>query len=179
MANAAGFVPMFNGTNTAGWFIPYDTGRAFVRHGQVLLTGPKKFFLVSEKTYTNFILTADVLIPEQGKSGLEFRSKYGHNSINGYQAAVDTQDRNWAGGIWIQSRGWLAHPPQRAPVVPGHWNHYEVDAIGNHIRVLVNNTVTVNIDNDLFTDGHIALQDHGTANGIYRFKNVEIEDLGD
>ena len=63
---APGFVPMFNGTNTAGWFIPFDSGRAVAKNGQILLTGDKKFFLVSEQSYTNFILTADILIPAAG-----------------------------------------------------------------------------------------------------------------
>jgi hypothetical protein len=121
---------------------------------------------------------ADVLIPQQGNSGLEFRSHYRHNSINGYQADVDTAARNWAGGLWSQSRGWLARPSRRAPVVPGHWNHYEVDAIGDHVRIVVNNTVTVDTYNNVFTDGHIALQDHGSKDALYRFKNVLIKDLG-
>jgi Domain of Unknown Function (DUF1080) len=175
---APGFVPMFDGTNTAGWFIPYDSGRAVAKNGQVLLTGDKKFFLVSQKSYTNFILMADVLIPVQGRSGLEFRSSYDHNFVNGYKADVITGGGIRAGGLWSQSRGWLARPSHTAPVVPGHWNHFEVEAIGDHIRILVNNTVTVDTDNNLFADGHIALQDHGTQGGVYRFKNVEIEDLG-
>ena len=134
---------MFNGTNLAGWFIPFDSGRAVAKNGQILLTGDRKFFLVSRTSYTNFILTADVLIPPQGRSGLEFRSSYRPNSVTGYKADVVTGDRIWAGGLWSQSRGWLARPSQKAPVVPGQWNHYEVEAIGDHIRILVNNTVTV------------------------------------
>jgi hypothetical protein len=176
--DAAGFVPMFDGTNTAGWFIPYTYGRAVARNGQILLTGDKNFFLVTKQTYANFILTADVLIPVQGNSGLQFRSKTSLNSINGYQADVDTGNRNWAGGLWSQSRGWLARPAHRAPVVPGHWNHYEVEAIGNHIVITVNNKVTINTYNNLFTDGHIGLQDHGTSGAVYHFKDVEIENLG-
>jgi hypothetical protein len=177
-ATGPGFVPMFNGTNLAGWSIPFNTGRAVVKNGQILLTGAKKFFLVSQQTYTNFILTADIMIPAQGRSGLEFRSSDGLNSVNGYKADVVTSDRIRAGGLWSQSRGWLARPSQRVPVVPGQWNHYEVDAIGDQIRIVVNNTVAVDTDNNLFTTGHIALQDHGTKDAVYRFKNVEIEDLG-
>jgi hypothetical protein len=176
--NTGGFEPMFNGTNTAGWFIPYQWGKAIAKNGQILLTGDKDFFLVSRNTYSNFILEADVLIPSQGNSGLQFRSRYGLNSINGYQADVDTEARNWAGGLWTQSRGWLARPAHRAPVAPGHWNHYEVEATGNHIEILVNGTVTVDTYNNAFTDGHIALQDHGTKGAVYHFKNVEIENLG-
>jgi hypothetical protein len=175
-APSPSFVPMFNGVNTAGWFNPYDWGQAVARNGQILLTSSKNFFLVSKQTYSNFILQADVLIPPGGNSGVQFRSQYGHNFMEGYQADMDTGNRNWAGGLYFQNRGWLAHPPHRAPVVPGHWNHYMVEAIGNHIVITVNGRVTIDTYNNIATSGHIALQDHGSP-GVYHFKNVEIEVL--
>jgi hypothetical protein len=175
-APSPGFVPMFNGINTAGWFTPYDWGRAVARNGQILLTGSKIFFLVSKQTFSNFILEADVLIPPGGNSGVQFRSQFGHNFMRGYQADMDTGNRNWAGGLWFQDGGWLARPHHRAPVVPGHWNHYMVQAIGNHIVITVNGTVTVDAHNNIASTGHIALQDHGSP-GVYHFKNVEIEVL--
>jgi hypothetical protein len=175
-APSPGFVQMFNGTNTAGWFNPYEWGRAVAKDGQILLTGDKKFFLVTRQTYANFVLEADVLIPPGGNSGLQFRSQFGHNFMQGYQADMDTGNRNWAGGLWYEDRGWLARPPHRAPVVPGHWNHYVVEAVGNHIIITVNGTVTVDTHNNIASSGHIALQDHGGP-GVYHFKNVEIEAL--
>jgi hypothetical protein len=174
--DATGLVPMFNGINTAGWFNPYDWGRAIAKDGQILLAGDKKFFLVSKQTYRDFRLEADVLIPPGGNSGLQFRSQYGHNFMVGYQADVDTGNRNWAGGLWYEPARWLARPAHRAPVIPGHWNHYTVEAVGNHIVITVNGKVTIDTYNHLASDGHIALQDHGSP-GVYRFKNVEIEVL--
>lgn len=173
-----GFVPMFDGNSTAGWFNPYDSGRAFAKNGQIILTGGQKFFLVSKNTYKNFILEADILIPPDGNSGIQFRSQYRHNFVTGYQADVDTQNRNWAGGLWFEGRNWLARPAHQAPVRPGQWNHYRIEAIGDHIRIIVNGAVTVDTHQSLAFDGHIALQDHGTPGGIYRFKNVQIMDLG-
>ena len=84
--------------------------------------------------------------------------------------------RNWAGGLWFQYRGWLAHPKPRAPVKIGHWNHYQVEAIGDHIVITVNGTVTVNTYENIYSTGHFALQDHGSA-GYDHFKNIEIEVL--
>jgi hypothetical protein len=175
---ANGFTPMFNGTSTAGWFIPYDWGRAYAKSNEILLIGDKDFFLVSQKTYKNFILEADARIPSDGNSGIQFRTQYGHNSIEGYQADVDTAARNWAGGLWDQARGWLVRARPHAPVVAGQWNHYTVEAIGDHIRIFVNGVLTVDVHNALHTDGHIALQDHGSKGEVYEFKNVRIEDLG-
>jgi hypothetical protein len=175
-ADSAGFVPMFNGSNLAGWVNPYDWGQAVVKNGEVLLSSKKMFFLVSKQTYQNFIVEADVFIPPGGNSGLQFRSQYGHNSMQGYQADMDTGNRNWAGGLWFQDRGWLARPAHRAPVRPGQWNHYVVTAIDNHITITVNGKVTVDTYNTIASDGHIALQDHGSA-GVYRFRNVAIQVL--
>jgi hypothetical protein len=176
-AVGAGFVPMFNAVNTAGWFNPYDWGRAWAQGGQIFLSSPKNFFLVAKQPYSNFILQADVLIPPGGNSGVQFRSRYGHNFMEGYQADMDTGDRNWAGGLWDQTGGWLARPAHRAPVIPGHWNHYEVEAIGDHITIIVNGKVTVDTHNKMASTGYIALQDHGSP-GLYHFKDVEIENLG-
>ena len=149
---------MFDGTNTAGWFNPFHSGRAWAENGQILLAGDKKFFLVSRQSYTNFILTADILIPDQGRSGLQFRSSYGDNSVNGYKADVTNSASIRPGGLWSQSRGWLDRPSHTARVVPApEWNHYEVEAIDDNITILVNNTVTVNTVNSLFTSGRIAL----------------------
>jgi hypothetical protein len=177
-AGGTGFVPMFNGINLDGWVNPYDWGRAAVaKNGDILLTGSKNFFLVSKQSYQNFIVEADVLIPPGGNSGLQFRSQYGHNVMLGYQADMDTTaSRNWAGGLYFQGRDWLVRAQPRAPVKPGHWNHYVVEAIGNHIAIIVNGQVTVDTYNNIASDGHIALQDHGSP-GIYRFRNVEIEVL--
>jgi hypothetical protein len=171
-----GFVPMFNGINLAGWFNPYDWGHAVARGGQVLLSSPKNFFLVTRATYGDFIMQVDVLIPPGGNSGIQFRSIYGHNFVQGPQADMDTGDRNWAGGLWFQDRGWLARPPHRARVVPGHWNHYQLEAVGDHVVITVNGKVTVDVYRKIVPVGHIALQDHGSP-GYVQFRNVEIEAL--
>jgi len=172
---------MFNGVNLDGWVNPFDWGKAVAQGGQILLQGTKNFWLVSRNTYANFILEADVLLPPlaSSNSGLQFRSQYGHNFMKGYQADVDaTHSRNWAGSLYYQTRGWLVFAHPRAPTLPGQWNHYVVEAIGNHIEISVNGTVTVNTYKSIDSVGHIALQDDGFNNGVIRFKNVEIEDLG-
>ncbi len=174
---AGGFVPMFDGKDLNGWVNPYDSGRAYAKNGEVFLAGPKKFFLVSLNTYQNFVLEADVKIPVAGNSGFQFRSRYGHDLVRGYQADVDSTPRNWAGGLWFEGRNWIARPSHPAPVKVGRWNHYVVSAIGNHIQISVNGVTTVDVHSDIDSSGHIALQDHG-GEGVYAFRNVMIDDLG-
>lgn len=175
--DSEGFVPMFGADNTAGWIVPYSSGHAVVKNGVVMMAGDRKFFLVSQANYKDFVLELDARIPTEGNSGIQFRSRYGRNWVQGYQADIDTGHRNWAGGLWYEGRGWIVRPPHRAPVHPGKWNHYRVEAIGDHIRILVNGVVTVDTHNSRDSDGHIALQDHGGP-GVYQFRNVRIEDLG-
>ncbi len=174
---APAFVPMFNGSNTAGWFNPFNYGRVRTRNGQILLSSDRTFFLVSDRTYSNFILSADILLPPGGRSGLEFRMKMTRTYVNGYKADAYIGANIGDGGLWSQSDGWLARPPRWVHAVSGHWNHYVVEAVGDHITILVNNHVTVNMDSRLFTQGYIALQCHGDPNGVYHFKNIEIENF--
>jgi hypothetical protein len=175
-SGTTGFVPMFNGINTAGWFSPFDWGQAVARRNQVVLTSPKNYFFVTRATYANFIIQADVLIPPGGNSGIQFRTIYGHDFVEGPQADMDTGDRNWAGGLWFQDTGWLARPPHRAPVLPGQWNHYDLEAIGDHVIIWVNGRVTVDVYRKIPATGHIALQDHGSAGSVH-LRNIDIQVL--
>jgi hypothetical protein len=175
--DAQGFTPLFDGVNLAGWVNPFSSGRAWAQDGEIRITSPKNIFLMTQRSYRNFILELDALIPPQGNSGIQFRSFSGPNLVFGYQADIDTLPRNWAGGLYYQGKGWLvrAHPP--APVRAGQWNHYRVEAVGDHIRIFVNGTLTVDTHDSTDPSGHIGLQDHGGA-GVYRFKNIRIKDLG-
>ena len=104
----ADFKPMFDGKSTSGWTKPFDWGEVAVTDGEIILTGSKKFFLVTEKTYKNFVLEGEVFCPKGGNSGFQFRCHFQKNKLWGYQAEVDTSDRKWAGGLYDEGRrGWL------------------------------------------------------------------------
>ena len=49
--------PLFDGKTAKGWLNPYDWGEVWVEDGVVHLKGDRKFFLVSEKTYGDFVIT--------------------------------------------------------------------------------------------------------------------------
>ena len=55
---------LFDGTTTDGWKNPYDWGKIEVVDGELHLTGDKKFFLVTEETYSDFVFEGEVLLPQ-------------------------------------------------------------------------------------------------------------------
>lgn len=173
----SGFAPLFNGANLKGWVNPFRWGNAAARKREIQLTSETKFFLVNKTLYRDFILTLDALVPPGGNSGIQIRSRYRTNSVTGLQVDVDNNDgRNWAGWLWNEGGGWVVAPRFRARVRPNQWNHYRIEAIGRHLRVLVNGNVTVNQTGVFAQPGYIALQNHG-GSGVYRFRNIRIMSL--
>ena len=89
------WVNLFNGKDLSGWHNPYSHGEFKVVKGVIELVANKKFFLAHDKQVSNFILEAEIKLP-QGKanSGFLFRSQKRENgSMFGYQAEVDGSDR--------------------------------------------------------------------------------------
>jgi hypothetical protein len=177
-----GFKPLFDGKSTNGWTKPYDWGDVAIVDGEIQLTGNKKFFLVTEKTYKNFILEGEVLCPEGGNSGFQFRCHYTKNKLWGYQAEVDTSGRKWAGGLYDEGRrAWLVNlkdkPEAQAAFKNGTWNKYRVEANGDHLKIFVNGVQTVDFHDKEDAEGHIALQHHGEKGLTYKFRNVQIKEL--
>lgn len=108
-----GFVPLFDGKTMTGWNNPYDWGHIEVVDGEIHLTGEKKFFVVTEKTYSDFIFEGDVKLPEgQANSGFMFRAHAQPNKVFGYQAEVDGDaNRKWSGGLYDEGRRmWFISP---------------------------------------------------------------------
>jgi len=177
------FVSLFDGKTTKGWMNPFEWGKVAVVDGEIRLTGKRKFFLVTEKTYRDFVLDVDVNVPDGGNSGVQFRCHYKRNKLWGYQAEVDTSERAWAGGLYDEGRrGWLAplkgKPKLQAAYKHGTWNHYRVHAEGGRLRIWVNGVLTTDWFDVTDLEGHLALQHHGEKGLTYRFRNVRIRELG-
>jgi len=181
-AEEEGLVPMFDGKTTDGWTNPYEWGKVSVDDGVIVLEGNPKFFLVTEKTYKDFIIEVEVNVPVGGNSGVQFRCHYKKNKLWGYQAEVDTSARKWAGGLYDEGRrGWLNplkdKPEAQAAFKNGQWNKYRIEAVGDHLQIWVNGIQTTDFHDAEDTEGHIALQHHGEKGKVYRFRNARIKEL--
>ena len=110
--------------------------------------GVPNSFLVTEKTYGDFILEFDVR-QDVGptNSGVQFRSlstpEFENGRVHGYQADIDPSPRQWSGDIYEEAqRGWFytgeMNPPSKSLYKFGEWNHYRIEAIGPRLRVWIN-----------------------------------------
>ena len=190
----AEFKPLFDGKTLAGWKNPYSWGQIEVISGEIHLKGDKKFFLVTEKTYGDFVFEGEVLLPEgTANSGFMFRANVEPNKVFGYQAEVDGDPkRMWSGGLYDEGRRmWFISPikgdadseaafRQRAgnTFKRNDWNTYRITCKGNKITIEVNGVVTTDITDDKDAKGVIGIQHHGEKGKTYKFRNLRIKELG-
>ncbi len=186
------WIDLFDGKTLNGWNNPYDWGESTVVDGEIHLVASKKFFLCTEKTYSDFIFEAEVKMPEgKSNSGFLFRCHVKPNKAFGYQAEVDTDARAWSGGLYDEGRrGWL-HPkkPNNSPSgdvfrekTKGSfkrydWNKYKIHVEGDRIRIWVNGILCTDYTDDTDAEGYIGLQHHGETGKIYKFRNIRIKEL--
>ncbi|MFH5802827.1 DUF1080 domain-containing protein [Alienimonas sp. DA493] len=187
-----GFTPLFDGETLEGWKNPYEWGEAEVVDGEIRLKADRKFFLVTEKEYDDFIFEGEVHLPEgPANSGFMFRANVEPNRVYGYQAEVDGSDRGWSGGLYDEGRrGWFISPKrgdkasekafkERAgdTFKRNGWNTYRITCKGDHITIAVNGTVTSDFRDAVDAKGHLAIQHHGEKGAVYRFRNLRVKSL--
>jgi hypothetical protein len=188
-----GFRPLFDGKTLEGWKNPYKHGEAKVVDGEIHLIANNKFFLVTEKTYANFVFEGDVHLPEgQANSGFMFRAHAEPGKVYGYQSEVDGDPkRGWSGGLYDEGRrSWFISPikgdkaseeafKKRAgdTFKRNDWNTYRITCKGNKVTIEVNGVVTTDVEDDKDASGVIGIQHHGEKGQTYRFRNLRIKEL--
>ena len=189
-----GWVAMTNGRDLSGWRNPFSWGEAKVVGGEFHLLGDRKFFLVTDRPYGDFIFEGEVFLPPgDSNSGIMFRAHVAPNRVWGYQAEVDGDEkRKWAGGLYDEDRrGWFISPIAGNPesiaafrarageAFKRHdWNRYRITCIGRRLRIEVNGVVTTDVEDAMDSSGVIGLQHHGEKGQVYRFRNLRIHELG-
>ncbi len=201
-----GYTPLFNGTDLAGWRNPYPYGEAKVVDGEIHLLANDKFFLVTERKYSDFRLSVDIHLPDgQANSGVMFRCHVDDDApkkkVYGYQAECDGSDRRWSGGFYDESRrGWIwpstkgrsedqfleheeeskaafAQPLIANALHRNGWNRFVVTCIEDRITIELNGVPTVTFRDTTDATGYIGIQHHGEDGQIYRFRNLFIKEL--
>lgn len=185
-AQEDGFVPLFDGKTTDGWNNPYDWGDVMVEDGAIALKANKKFFLVSDKAYSDFIFETQIMLPPEGtsNSGVMFRCHVAKNKVFGYQAECDPSERAWTGGLYDEGRRKWLHPKNeergktklvQAPL--GKWIQYRIECKGDQLKISIDGKVTTEFTDDVDAKGYLALQHHGEDGQVYRFRNMRIKEL--
>jgi len=187
-----GFVPLFDGKTFDGWEQVGGKAKYEVEGGEIVGTvvpGMKgNAFLRTARTYGDFVLRLDLKLDVPGNSGIQFRSherveKDGSRRVFGYQCEVDPAARAWSGGLYDEGRrGWLYdlanHPEARKAFHLKDWNAYEIEARGPHIRIRLNGVPCADYLDTMDLEGFIALQVHVGKEGVIRWKDIRIKDLG-
>ncbi|WP_322975286.1 family 78 glycoside hydrolase catalytic domain [Aporhodopirellula aestuarii] len=200
-----GYTPLFNGKDLTGWRNPYPFGEAKVVDGEIHLLADKKFFLVTEKKYSDFRVSVEIHLPEgPANSGVMFRCHVDPDAdkkVFGYQAECDGSDRRWSGGFFDEARrGWiwpstpgrsekqfLEHETQSkaafaTPIIANAlnrngWNRFEITCVKDLITIELNGIQTVRFRDTTDASGFIGIQHHGEEGQTYRFRNLFIKEL--
>jgi Domain of Unknown Function (DUF1080) len=186
-------VPLFDGKTFSGW--EGDTGSVWRIEDGALVAGSlekkqeKNNFLATTKTYGDFELTLKwKLEGTEGfvNGGVQFRTVRipNHHEVSGYQADLG---KGYDGALYDESRRKkiLAQPtPEMLAKVQkplGEWNDYRIRAEGKRIQIWLNGVQTVDYtetEPNIDMSGIIAVQIHGNATSIVRYKDLMIEELG-
>lgn len=190
-----GWTDLFNGQDLTGWKTVAGTATFEVVDGTIVgsaVAGSPNTFLITEKTYGDFILELDLKIEHlSSNSGVMARGQFdpaardGKGLVFGYQIEADPSERAWSGGLYDEARrGWLypldLNPEAKSAFKMGEFNHYRIEAIGNEIKTWINGQEVAYVVDDMDKTGFIGLQVHSIrepedAGRKTSFKNVKIQ----
>lgn len=169
----------------------YNYGEAHFVDGELQLIAEKNWFFSTRKIYEDFVLEAEVIMPdtsEYSNSGIIFRGQIIETDkgkqIIGYQVDIDPSDRKWTGGLYDQGRRkWLypIHPTRSHPdedFVTNYlgewakergeayshlkWNKVKIVCKGSDIKIFINDLLTTHVKDTKDSKGVIAFQHHGS-----------------
>ena len=178
-----GYELVFNGKNLLGW--NGDPELWSVRDGLIVASTDGKVlvqnsFLITKERFSDFIFSAEVKL-RNNNSGIQFRSqRLPEFVIMGYQADA-ARDKWWGSlhgektGRGVIVDGWAGKGENL--VKTGDWNRYEIYCRGDHIKLSLNGVVTVDVTDEMASEGVIALQLHRGAPMQVSFRNMKIKKL--
>lgn len=103
-------------------------------------------FLVTDNTYSDYILEVDLQLVGESNSGINFRSHsdpdFLDGKVYGYQSEVDPSERAWSGGVYDENRRqWLypvdLNPGAKSAFKMGEWNKYRIEYFGTLVRMSI------------------------------------------
>ncbi|MEO7297214.1 MAG: DUF1080 domain-containing protein [Verrucomicrobiota bacterium] len=189
------FVTLFDGKTLTGWTSSGTNESGYLVKDEVLIS-PKENSgnLFSEKEYSDFILRLDFKLTPGANNGIGIRAPRSDGEIaylgNEIQV-LDDSSPEYADLKYGQNCGSLYRifaAKRGAVKSPGEWNHYEITAIGRHIKVVLNGKKVVDGNvNDvrdaemlrrhpgmLRSRGHIAFLGHKSE---VEFRNIRIKEM--
>jgi hypothetical protein len=183
--------PLFDGKTLNGWEVCNGRATYRVEDGTIVGTtveGSPNSFLCTKKSYGDFVLEFDTKIDPALNSGVQIRShrRADTGRVFGYQVEMVNEKAGASGGIYDEERrGWLdnvaSDPVASKAFKDNQWNHFKVEAMGDHMRVWINGIPCANLNDPVDQTGFIGLQVHeyqGEKPAQVRWRNITIQDLG-
>ena len=178
-------VELYDGLSLEPW---REIGDArYVADGDAILgevEGGGQSFLVTRRTFGDFVLEMDVLSAATGNSGIQIRSHQREDGqLYGYQIEIDPSSRSWSGGLYDEGRrAWLQNladnPAGRESFKIDEWNRYRIEAVGPWIRASVNGIPTVDYLDTFDLEGVVGLQVHMGEGTRVRWRSPRLWDMG-
>lgn len=182
--------PLFDGHSLAGWHLVGDAN--FSADADSILgqtsTGKANSFLVTDASFSDFLLTLELKNELPGNSGIQIRSRVvgtepKSSYATGYQIEIDPSSRAWSGGLYEErGRGWLqnleTNEAGRKAFRPGDWNRYRIECVGPWIRAWVNDVPTADALDPESLSGILGLQVHSGQDTKVRFRNLRMHVFG-
>ncbi|MBD3265842.1 DUF1080 domain-containing protein [bacterium] len=169
---------LFNGKNLDGWKT-IGSPQWTVDNGCIAVegTGSEMGWLVTNQKYDDFVFRARFKW-SGGNSGIQIRSWMEGNKMIGYQCNLDPGRPTATGSLLEENkRGMLKATTVKAESYfkKGDWNTYEISAIGDRIRVVVNGRLMVDHrDPEGAKSGILALQMAPGQNARMQWANLRI-----
>lgn len=157
--------------------------------------------IVTDQTYTKFVLSAEFKLTKGANSGIIFQIKEDPKYKFPYETGPEYQvmdHENWPDKLedWqICGANYAMYPPKAKPFKPfGEWNQVLLVVDGNHVTQMLNGVVVVEYekysdewkklrasgkwaafpDYGKYDEGNISLQNHGTK---VWYRNLKIKQL--
>jgi len=196
------WIDLFDGKTLNGWKQVSGKAKYTVEDGAIVgTTAPNTYdnVLATEKEYGDFILELEFKVDPTLNSGIQIRchkfnegdkkpekgkgARPGH--VYGYSVEIDASDRAWSGGFYEGGhRGWINdltdNPAARYAFKQNQWNHFRIEAIGDHFRTWINGVLAVDLKDNVTASGFIGIQVHGLGNSPekkkVRVRNIRIQE---
>jgi len=171
-----GWVTLLDGTSTNGWNSLggsnwHPAGGAIVADG--MKDKNEAGYLVTEKSYKNFIVRVEFQASHDANSGIYFRCLNPKviTDRTCYEANIFDERADPSYGTGAITRYVEVNP---MPKAGEGWNTYEITVNGRDITVMLNGKETAKLRNGMFDEGPIVLQ-HGA--GVIKFRKVQVKVL--
>ncbi len=168
-AMAQDTMTLLDGTSLDGWIDSGDANWTLV-DGAVEADSGEGGHLISEESYSDFLLTLEFWVDDPANSGVFIRCSdpEAPGATSCYEVNIFDQrpDQTYRTGGIVN----FAAPSAQIDA-GGQWNSYEIRAQGTSLLVTLNGTVTVDIEDDTYAAGPFSLQ---YGSGVVKFRNVQI-----